>query len=129
MPRRIILKVFQGALSGQEFVLDGSSCCIIGRARDCSLRLPTDEAHRTVSRHHCLLNVNPPKIGLRDLGSLTGTYVNGEKIGQREKGTPPEEASKLCFPEHEVKPGDEIRVGNTVFRVEESVPEPCAERA
>ncbi|KYC36281.1 hypothetical protein WA1_52005 [Scytonema hofmannii PCC 7110] len=36
------------------------------------------------SRYHCLLDINPPDIRVRDFGSRNGTYVNGKKIGQRQ---------------------------------------------
>ncbi len=114
-------------MSGQEFVFDETSSCVVGRANDCSPQLPTDEAHKTVSRHHCLLDINPPDICVRDFGSLNGTYVNGKKIGQREKGMSPEQAAKMAFPEHGLKHGDELRVGDTVFRVTVLVPAQCAE--
>src|ERR1700683_5442552 len=116
MPAKITLRITQGSLSGIEFAFDESNSCVIGRATDCSPRVPDDSAHRTVSRHHCLLDINPPDIRVRDFGSLNGTYVNGKKIGQREKGTSPEEASDVSFPEHDLKHGDEIQVGDTVFR-------------
>ncbi|MGA2986075.1 MAG: protein kinase [Terriglobia bacterium] len=127
MPPKIILKVSRGALSGREFVFDETSSCIVGRASDCSPRLPTDEAHRTVSRHHCLLDINPPDIRVRDFGSLNGTYVNGRKIGQRQKGMSAEDGAKLSFPEHDLKHGDEVRVGDNIFQVEIFVPAQCAE--
>jgi serine/threonine-protein kinase len=127
MPPKISLKISQGALSGQEFVFDETTSCIVGRASDCSPQLPTDEAHKTVSRHHCLLDINPPDIRVRDFGSLNGTYINGKKIGQREKDMSPEQAAKMSFPEHDVKHGDEIRVGDTVFCVAVLVPARCAD--
>jgi eukaryotic-like serine/threonine-protein kinase len=127
MPAKITLKVSQGALSGQEFVFDETSSCVIGRASDCSPKVPDDKAHRTVSRHHCLLDINPPDIRVRDFGSLNGTYVNGKKIGQREKGMSPEDGAKMSFPEHDARHGDEIRVGDTVFRIDVFVPARCAE--
>lgn len=127
MPAKITLKVSQGALGGREFVYDETTSCIIGRANDCSPQLPSDEAHKTVSRHHCLLDINPPDIRVRDFGSLNGTYVNGKKIGQREKGMSAEEGAKMPFPEHDLKHGDEIQVGDTVFRVGVFVPAQCAE--
>lgn len=127
MPANIILKVTKGSLSGKEFVFDETSSCVVGRADDCEPQLPSDEAHRTVSRHHCLLDINPPDICVRDFGSLNGTYVNGKKIGQREKGMSPEEGAKINFPEHDLKNGDEIQVGETVFRVAVFVPARCAE--
>jgi hypothetical protein len=127
MPAKITLKVTQGSLNGKEFVFDENSSCVLGRANDCEPQLPEDEAHKTVSRHHCLLDINPPDICVRDFGSLNGTYVNGKKIGQRKEGMSPEEGAKLNFPEHDLKNGDEIKVGDTVFRVEVFVPARCAE--
>lgn len=127
MPTKIRLKITQGALSGREFVFEEPSSCIIGRADDCSPKVPNDSAHRTVSRHHCLLDINPPDIRVRDFGSLNGTYVNGKKIGQREEGTSAEEASKMSFPEHDLKDGDQLRVGDTVFLIAVSVPARCAD--
>jgi serine/threonine-protein kinase len=127
MPAKITLKVSRGDRGGQEFVFDETTSCILGRASDCSPQLPTDEAHKTVSRHHCLLDINPPDIRVRDFGSLNGTYVNAKKIGQREKGMSPEEGAKMAFPEHDLKHGDEIRLGETAFRVAVFVPARCAE--
>ncbi|MFC4014184.1 protein kinase [Nonomuraea purpurea] len=88
----------------------------------CSPRLPDDG---TVSRHHCMLDINPPEIRIRDFGSLNGTYVNGNKIGQRDKGLSPEEAATLRFPEHDLVDGDEIQLGETVFRVDVHAPAPA----
>jgi len=127
MPAKITLKITQGALRGKEYVFDENSSCVVGRAADCDPHLPSDDAHKTVSRHHCLLDINPPDIRVRDFGSLNGTYVNGEKIGQREKGMTPEEGAKMNLPEHDLKDGDEIQVGDTVFRVEIFVPARCAD--
>ncbi|WP_238006804.1 protein kinase [Dactylosporangium sp. AC04546] len=104
--------------SGQEFVFAERTTRVLGRAADCSPRLPNDEHHRTVSRHHCLLDINPPAVRIRDFGSLNGTYVNGEKIGQRAPGQSPADAAALSFPERDLADGDEIRLGRTVLRVE-----------
>jgi pSer/pThr/pTyr-binding forkhead associated (FHA) protein len=127
MPAKVILKVSRGALTGREFVFNETTSCIIGRANDCLPQLPTDEAHRTVSRHHCLLDINPPDIRVRDFGSLNGTYVNGRKIGQREKGLSPDQAARMSFPEYDLKHGDAIQVGDTQFLVAVFVPVRCEE--
>jgi pSer/pThr/pTyr-binding forkhead associated (FHA) protein len=34
----------------------------------------------TVCRHHCLLDVGPPRISVLDLGSRNGTYIYGLRI-------------------------------------------------
>src|SRR6266700_1943451 len=107
MPATIILIVTQGKLQGEEFVFDGRTTCVMGRADDCSPRLPNDEDHNTISRHHCLLDINPPDIRVRDFGSRNGTYVNGQKIGQRGTDQTPEEGARTAFPEFDLKEGDE----------------------
>ncbi|WP_405761222.1 serine/threonine-protein kinase [Streptomyces sp. NBC_01420] len=116
-PPTVTLTLVEGRLDRTEYVFDERTTAVLGRARDCSLRLPNDKHHRTVSRHHCLLDINPPEIRIRDFGSLNGTFVNGRKIGQRESGQTPEEAATRKFPERNLDDGDEIRVGATVFRI------------
>ncbi|WP_328781126.1 FHA domain-containing serine/threonine-protein kinase [Streptomyces canus] len=116
-PPTVTLTLVEGRLDQTEHVFDERTTAVLGRAPDCSLQLPNDEHHRTVSRHHCLLDINPPDIRIRDFGSLNGTFVNGRKIGQRRSGQTPEEAMSEKFQEHDLEEGDEIRVGATVFRV------------
>ncbi len=127
MPAKVTLTVTEGHLTSKEFAFDERTTCIIGRAEDCHPRLPTDADHKTISRNHCLLDINPPDIRIRDFGSLNGTYINGTKIGQRKKNQTPEEGAQTVFPEHDLKDGDRIELGNTVFRVGVYVPAVCAD--
>ncbi|MDF0552306.1 FHA domain-containing protein [Kamptonema sp. UHCC 0994] len=64
-----------------------------------------EENHRTISRYHCLLDINPPDIRVRDFGSKNGTFVNGKKIGQRQANQTPEEGANYEWRLH----------GNAVF--------------
>lgn len=116
-PATVTLSLVKGRLDPAQYVFDERTTCVLGRSEDCSPRLPDDEHPRLVSRHHCLLDINPPDIRVRDFGSLNGTYVNGRKIGQREKHQTPEEGAATVFPEYDLADGDEIRVGDTVLRV------------
>ncbi|MFB6506031.1 MULTISPECIES: protein kinase [unclassified Streptomyces] len=116
-PAAVTLSLVKGRLDPAEYVFDERTTCVLGRSKDCSPRLPNDDHHSTVSRHHCLLDINPPDIRIRDFGSLNGTYVNGRKIGQREKHQTPEEGAARVFPEYDLVDGDEIRLGDTVLRV------------
>ncbi|MFE4399140.1 MULTISPECIES: protein kinase [Streptomycetaceae] len=118
----VVLHQVGGPGTGDEHVFTERTTCLLGRAAECMPRLPDDERHRTVSRHHCLLDINPPDIRIRDFGSLNGTYVNGRKIGQRARNQSPEEGAALDLPEHDLADGDEIRIGDTVFRVGRSAP-------
>jgi serine/threonine-protein kinase len=127
MPATVTLSVTRGKLQGQRFILAERTTCIMGRADDCQPQLPNDDDHKTISRHHCLLDINPPDVRVRDFGSLNGTFVNGQKIGQRGRGQTPEEGARLVFPEHDLKHGDQIELGNTVFQVRVFVPAVCAD--
>ena len=50
----------------------------IGRGRGCTIMLP----QALVSRQHCELFESGGKLMVRDLGSLNGTFVNNQKIGE-----------------------------------------------
>jgi pSer/pThr/pTyr-binding forkhead associated (FHA) protein len=125
MPDAITLTITEGSLKGKEFTFTEPARCILGRAEGCNPRLPSDDEHRSVSRLHCLLDVDPPFIRVRDIGSRNGTFVNGENIGHRAHNQHAEEAMQAVFCNHELTDGDELQVGNTVFRVTitEAVPE------
>ena len=117
MSAKVKFTIIQGSFIGKEFIFDERTTCIVGRQKDCSPQLPSDEQHRTISRYHCLLDINPPDVRVRDLGSRNGTYVNGKKIGQREPHHTPETAAKIQFPEYDLKSGDQIQLGNTIFQL------------
>ena len=117
MTAEVKLTIVCGLPEGKEFVFRDRTVGTVGRADDCLLRLPCDLAHRDVSRHHCLLDIDPPAIRVRDLGSRNGTYVNGTKIGQRRPGITPEAVLGFDMPERPLDDGDELRIGGTVFRV------------
>ncbi|MEG4535144.1 protein kinase domain-containing protein [Microcoleus sp. D2_18a_D3] len=117
MTSKVTLTITSGNLKGREFTFDTRTTCIIGRAKDCYPKIPDDEKHRTISRYHCLLDINPPDIRVRDFGSKNGTFVNGKKIGQREPNQTPEEAAQIQFPEYDLQGGDELTLSHTSFRV------------
>lgn len=54
----------------------GKDKLIIGRGNDCDLCLP----HPSVSRIHALLERQPDRLRLHDLGSLNGVLVDGRRI-------------------------------------------------
>jgi len=69
----------------------------IGRSREAGITV----AHPMISRQHCELSESGGLILLRDLGSLNGTLVAGQKVQ-----------------ETVLKPQDEFTVGPLTFRVE-----------
>ena len=118
-PATVTLTVVKGPLAGLEYEFHEPAVYVIGRAEECYPRMPDDTFHKDISRHHCLLSVNPPELWVQDLGSKNGTYVNGEKIGQR-IGVPTAEGVAEVHPgrRYRLKDGDEIALGNnTVVRV------------
>ncbi len=123
MPSVVKLSVTSGPSAGRTFVFPERTTCIAGRAGDCEPRIAEDpQGPQLVSRHHCLFDVNPPDVRVRDFGSLNGTHVNGVEIGRRRPGQTPEEGARIAFRERDLVDGDEVRLGNTVLRVTVVVP-------
>ena len=116
MQSTITLTITTGKLSGKQYIFDSRTTCLIGRNDDCYLSIP-DQFDQRVSRYHCLLDINPPEIRIRDLGSLNGTYINNTKIGGRQSHQNAEEAAKLNFPEYDLQHGDHITVGDTILKI------------
>jgi serine/threonine-protein kinase len=116
LPSRIQLTITEGVLKGEEYIFHDAAQWIVGRAPDCDIALPTDLLHRDISRHHCSFEIDPPTVRVRDLDSLNGTYVNGEKIGQRSNPLKRGESDQ-GLGVRELHHGDEVRVGDTAIRV------------
>jgi eukaryotic-like serine/threonine-protein kinase len=116
--------VVKGPGSGERYRYEERATAIVGRAEDCDPRIDEPGSRQLVSRHHCLFDINPPDIRVRDFGSLNGTHVNGEEIGRRRPGQRPEEAARLEFRERDLVDGDRIELGNTVIEVGITVPPP-----
>jgi serine/threonine-protein kinase len=95
---QITLTVMEGPHAGKAFRFNEHANFIVGRAPHAHFRF--DEADNTVSRHHFLVEVNPPLCRLLDMNSRNGTFVNGQRV----------EVADL-------KHGDEIKAGRTVLRV------------
>jgi len=117
MNARVILTALHGLPPGTMFVFSGPASCVLGRANDCDLHVPNDEAHRTVSRHHCLLAANPPLLWVRDLDSKNGTYVNAVNIsrGAAEASAGTDAAPRPAV--YELEEGDALQLGNVLLTV------------
>jgi eukaryotic-like serine/threonine-protein kinase len=124
MRGKVRLDAVSGPLRGGEpFEFDQADIFIFGRAADCHARLPGDDP--TASRHHFVLAIQPPRVLIRDLGSLNGTFVNGRKIGSRDPGETAEQRARYRFEEVELGDGDEIQVGTTTLRLSVEQPVSC----
>jgi hypothetical protein len=117
MSALVILTVRDGFFRGQQYPFEFRTSCIIGRAEDCNIVLSQDREYSTISRYHCLLDINPPYISIRDLGSRHGTYINGNLIGKRDRSQTPEEGKQLNLPQYDLQDGDEIKLSNTTLRI------------
>jgi len=123
MAVKLTLTFTNGTLRGQRREFTGPAECLIGRSDDCDLQLPPGREFMDVSRHHCLLEIDPAAVRVRDLGSRNGTFVNGQNIGQRPWGEGREKASESGW--HPLLEGDELNVGETRLRVEICAAQEC----
>jgi eukaryotic-like serine/threonine-protein kinase len=123
MPAKVMLNVINGPVKGQSYMFEEHDTLVFGRMPDCKIRLP--ESDPMVSRHHFIMEVNPPTAWLRDMGSLNGTYINGVKRGGREFGETPEQGAQRQYPQVELKHGDEVRIGTTIIAVAIETPWTC----
>jgi serine/threonine-protein kinase len=98
---KVRLKVIAGPHLGREFIFDQPDTFLIGRTEQAHLCLPHD---RFFSRNHCLLEIAPPRVFLRDLGSTNGTFVNGKAVQSTH-----------------LRNGDRIQGGETVLLVESTI--------
>ena len=95
------LRFFGGEHDGETYPVDKVHGIIIGRS-------PTNAVYvrdKNVSRVHSQLTVTDKGCVIADLQSTNGTFVNNERITERV-----------------LKPGDEVRIGLSTFRLEE-IPE------
>lgn len=84
----------------------GDQPLVIGRDPECDLFF----ADKKLSRHHARVERSGVGVRLVDLGSRNGTWVNEERVQERE-----------------VSPGDEIRLGGLLIHVERLGPPPARE--
>lgn len=93
---RVTLAITRGPHVGCEFTFEEHDNFIVGRSRDAHFRLPRKDRH--FSRIHFMIEVDPPRCRLMDMGSTNGTYVNGSRVQSVE-----------------LIDGDSIQGGNTVI--------------
>ncbi len=123
---QVTLEFIRGQLQGQTRSFSEPATLLLGRQKDCEPCFPGEE-HARISRHHCLVEINPPDVCLRDLGSRNGTFVNGELVGKRPAGANP--GKEHASAEKDVADGAEVflsKEGDVAFRVHVVVPARCA---
>ena len=118
---RVTLHVLAGPQTGRDFTFDEHDTLLIGGSEDAQFCLPHD---RYFSRHHCLIEVAPPRAFLRDLGSTNGTYVNDQRVvmpvfltdGARIRIAD----NEIVFSEHDDEPGSDYNAMTLVCSVDNS---------
>ena len=93
------LVVIEGRRAGQRLPLHGGETTV---GRDAGSELVFDDDG--VSRRHALLVRAADTVTIQDVGSTNGTWVNGETVSSV----------------RELHPGDQVRLGSTVFALEGS---------
>ncbi len=95
---QVTLTVTGGPHAGRAFHFEEHDSFLVGREKDAHFRLPRKDEY--LSRHHFLVELNPPACRLIDLESTNGTYLNGRRV-------------ELA----ELRDGDQIRAGTTVLSI------------
>ena len=96
MPWQVDFVVEEGPQKGRVLTFSEHDTFIIGRGDDAHYQLED----RYFSRHHFMIEVNPPDCHLLDMGSTNSTRVNGQKVRQAD-----------------LEDGDRIQAGRTTIRV------------
>jgi hypothetical protein len=120
---KVELRITGGEKIGKVFTFEEPQGFIFGRADDCTCVVSKED--RTLSRHHFIMEINPPNVWIKDLGSLNGVYINGKKYGGRPEGVAPSEAS--CSEPIPLCNGDRIKVGNNELLFNVQAPVKCVE--
>jgi pSer/pThr/pTyr-binding forkhead associated (FHA) protein len=111
----VTLTVGNGPLVGRAYELRDAADHVLGRAEECYPPLPDVFPYKDISRRHCLLRVALPEVGLLDLGSTNGTFVNATKLGEHPDLESDPERDTTEYPTltgwHPVRDGDVITLG------------------
>jgi serine/threonine-protein kinase len=105
----VTLEVVAGPHEGTRYQFDQPGPVIVGRSPAANLPLVNDSF---LSRHHFLLEPQPPHCYLRDLGSGNGTRVNGQPVVE-------------CYLRH----GDIVAAGETRLRFDVFADTPTVSQA
>jgi predicted component of type VI protein secretion system len=93
---------------GPDITLD-RAMVVVGRHPNCDTRLNS----LRVSRHHCCMTQEDDQVVVRDLGSVNGIRINGQRV----------ETGRL-------RPGDELSIAHIRYRLEgEADSEPASQPA
>src|SRR5262245_59792050 len=97
---KVTLTVTEGPLQGGVFEFREHDTFIVGRGKEAPFRLGGKDKDRYFSRHHFMVEVNPPACRLMDMASRNGTFVNGKRVTTVD-----------------LRDGDRVKGGHTVLTV------------
>ena len=92
-----VVVIVEGAGKGTRFDLGERTSHKVGRGPECQVKLPDPSA----SKLHCVIEPDGASWQIRDMGGHNGTLMNGRRIKQEP-----------------IKPGDQIKVGQTTLMFE-----------
>lgn len=125
MATAVRLTVLTGPHKNQKFCFCGPTRCMLGRADDCFVQLCGTMRDQAISRHHCELTIDPPRVRMQDLGSLNGTFVNGRKMDELQRTAaactsqePTADDRGLPQADVALEQGDFVTVGGTTLRID-----------
>ena len=122
MASKVTFTFLDGPLKGGRFGADERTVCILGRADDCNIRIE-DGVDYGVSKYHCILDINPPAVSIKDLNSTNGTFVNGSKLKTH---TPDSDGKTEKLPDVNIlNHGAKIKIGIITIQVCISTPAIC----
>ena len=82
MSPKVIITVIDGSLQDKQFEYTEKTECSIGRKDSCTIVLPNDDSkYGGISRKHCLLDIDPPRVRIKQLSDTT-TKLNNIAIGK-----------------------------------------------
>lgn len=113
MSAAIKLTVITGPHNRVRYCFREKTECKVGRAPDCKVQFNGYEKDSLISRHHCILDIDPPRMWIRDLKSTNGTFLNGKPIFSEAMII----ISNEC-PPVEVNHGDMLTIGGTTVEVD-----------
>jgi eukaryotic-like serine/threonine-protein kinase len=117
MSSTVTFTILEGSSQGTTYSFSDRRTIWVGRDPACDICFI--EEYDTVSRRHCIIDINPPKVSIRDYDSKYGTHVDNRLIGKRQPTTPNSPPVVPVKPiECNLHSGNIIGLGETHLRLE-----------
>jgi eukaryotic-like serine/threonine-protein kinase len=119
MASTVTLTIADGPLQGTNHSFSTRTICWVGRQDTCTIQFPDTPEYEAISRLHCLIDIDPPQISIRDFNSTQGTYVDMALIGRRASSeqAPTGIDTNIKVVEKQLYSGSVITLGNISIKV------------